>query len=126
MAAHYRMVAPSKRAAVRARARAMMRSYAERHGWDLLSGKMVLEVRPRDSWDKGDAVRWIWRRYAPTALPIYFGDDTTDEDAFRALRRRGVTVRVGQKRGSAAEYVVAQLDDAAPWIDWMLEEFSPT
>jgi trehalose 6-phosphate phosphatase len=39
-------------------------------------------------------------------LAVYFGDDRTDEDAFNALRRRGVTVRVGRSAASAAQYFV--------------------
>ncbi|MFA7294751.1 MAG: hypothetical protein WC060_04890, partial [Candidatus Omnitrophota bacterium] len=37
-------------------------------------------------------------------LPIYIGDDVTDEDAFRVLKRRGLTVFVGKPGNSAANY----------------------
>lgn len=55
------------------------------------AGKEVLEVRPDVEWDKGRAVEFLLDHFAPEpGVPVlYIGDDTTDEDAFRALRRRG-------------------------------------
>ncbi len=44
--------------------------------------------------DKGDAVATIVREMDPRAQVAYLGDDFTDEDAFRALRGRGLTVLV--------------------------------
>jgi trehalose-6-phosphatase len=44
--------------------------------------------------DKGDAVRSILAGLEPTVPIAYFGDDITDEDAFRVLRGRGLTVLV--------------------------------
>jgi trehalose 6-phosphate phosphatase len=54
-------------------------------------GKEVLEVRPRVDWDKGRAVEFLLDHLQPdVGVPVlYLGDDTTDEDAFRALRGRG-------------------------------------
>ncbi|MGH9561866.1 MAG: trehalose-phosphatase [Terracidiphilus sp.] len=42
--------------------------------------------------DKGDAVSTILRELEPRAQVAYLGDDLTDEDAFRALSGRGLTV----------------------------------
>ena len=37
--------------------------------------------------------------------PIYIGDDTTDEDAFRALKQVGVGIRVSEEsQPTAASY----------------------
>ncbi len=72
------------------------------------SGKKVLEMRPRIDWDKGKAVLWLLealRIDGGDLLPVYVGDDTTDEDAFEALRGRGVTVLVAAPgRPSAAGF----------------------
>ena len=39
------------------------------------------------------------------ALPIYIGDDNTDEDAFRAIERRGVAILVSeQSQPTTARY----------------------
>jgi trehalose 6-phosphate phosphatase len=54
--------------------------------------------------NKGDAVETILRESGPGAAVAYLGDDTTDEEAFRALRGKGLTVLAGpQSRPTAAE-----------------------
>ncbi|KAA8491061.1 putative trehalose-phosphate phosphatase D [Porphyridium purpureum] len=61
-------------------------------------GKCVFEVRPKIDWDKGRAVDWLLSALElnhPRVLPIYIGDDKTDEDAFRVLRARGLACVVG-------------------------------
>jgi trehalose 6-phosphate phosphatase len=60
---------------------------------ELLPGKEVLEAKPAGT-SKGDAVSKIWACYAPTALPIYIGDDVTDESAFSAVAAAGLAIVV--------------------------------
>uniref|UniRef100_J3M085 Trehalose 6-phosphate phosphatase n=1 Tax=Oryza brachyantha TaxID=4533 RepID=J3M085_ORYBR len=56
------------------------------------SGRKVLEVRPTINWDKGKAVEFLLHSLgfddSENVLPIYIGDDKTDEDAFKVLRER--------------------------------------
>ncbi|KAM3263613.1 putative trehalose-phosphate phosphatase F [Capsicum annuum] len=56
----------------------------------LTHGRKVLEVRPEIDWDKGKAVEFLLDSlgfsYHKDVLPIYIGDDRTDEDAFKVLR----------------------------------------
>ena len=69
-------------------------------------GKMVYDITPSDGIDKGTATAELVRERGGT--PIYFGDDTTDESAFRALSGQAVTVYVGPPdNDSAARYRVA-------------------
>lgn len=66
-------------------------------------GKQVIEVRPDVRWDKGRAADRLYRSWrADDALVC--GDDRTDEDMFKALRGRAVTVRVGRAHSGAAAY----------------------
>jgi trehalose-phosphatase len=67
-------------------------------------GKSVWELRPPVEWDKGKAVSWILRQPGfKGRWPLYIGDDETDQDAFRAIRDKGIGIAVGpsQKKGEA-------------------------
>lgn len=67
-----------------------------RDHWKMASGKMVLEIRPNVNFHKGRAVREILKTVPSLGLlPIYLGDDQTDEDAFRVLKGQGISVFIG-------------------------------
>jgi len=72
----------------------------------LTEGAKVIEIRPAVDWDKGHAVLFMAALMDPKAkaLPLYFGDDRTDEDAFQALAGRGITVFIGRKKRTDARY----------------------
>jgi len=116
VAIHYRMVDFSIREEVKGRVEELTDEYCKKYDWEKMHGKELIEVRPTDSWNKGDAVRWIQENYAPGSLPIYIGDDTTDEDAFREIGEEGITIRVGKKGDSCAAYYVDSVEDMVPWI----------
>ncbi|KAK1421390.1 hypothetical protein QVD17_23688 [Tagetes erecta] len=75
----------------------------------LTHGRMVLEIRPVLKWDKGKAVEFLLESLGLSdcddVLPIYVGDDRTDEDAFKFLRERsrgyGVLVTPAPKESNA-------------------------
>jgi trehalose 6-phosphate phosphatase len=76
------------------------RTWVDSGGLKSLDASEAVEFLPNISWTKGDAVRWIvedieTRAHQP-AWCVFFGDDVTDEDAFRAVQR-GLTVVVGQR-----------------------------
>ncbi len=79
----------------------------------ITGGKEVVEVRPKVSWGKGHAVRWILHRlHAPRgSMVVYCGDDRTDEDAFRLLPKSVVTIHVGPERSSRARYYVRRVSE---------------
>jgi len=77
----------------------------------ITTGKKVYEVRPPVDWDKGKAIDLLIDRYGKTKtkkelLPIFLGDDQTDEDGFRVIEKHGgISVFVGeQTNNSAARY----------------------
>ncbi len=89
-------------------------------------GKMVLEVRPAVEWNKGKAVLWLLARKEfalknKKAFPIYIGDDLTDEDAFYALRNKGITIFVGRPKASYARYYLEDTDEVAEFLKKILE-----
>ncbi|KAL2555985.1 Trehalose-phosphate phosphatase A [Forsythia ovata] len=75
----------------------------------LTHGRKVLEVRPVLDWDKGKAVEFLLESLGlvncEDVLPIYVGDDRTDEDAFKVLREGnqgyGILVSSVPKESSA-------------------------
>jgi trehalose 6-phosphate phosphatase len=80
--------------------------------WKLLEGRRVIELRPPGLPTKGDAVRWLASQ-RPDAAILYVGDDATDEDAFRALRRTDFPVlvdagRARRERGRSAGATAAR------------------
>jgi trehalose-phosphatase len=74
--------------------------------WKTRSGKKVLEICPNVDFHKGKAVKGILKIFPrPGRLPIYLGDDQTDEDAFRAIKGQGITVFIGpQSHPSEADF----------------------
>lgn len=67
-----------------------------RNRWEMASGKMVWEIRPKVDFHKGKAVREILNTFPSQGLlAIYLGDDQTDEDAFRVLKGQGISVFIG-------------------------------
>ena len=109
IAVHLRRVKKQHRKKAARIVRIVVEPWFKRYKFLLTGGKMLLEVRPL-LWDKGKAVLWMWKRFAPKRLPIYVGDDVTDEDAFLALRPYGMTVRIGKKKKSYAEYYSISID----------------
>jgi len=52
--------------------------------------------------DKGTAVVELMASSPPGTLPVYLGDDATDEDAFRVVSPRGFALRIGSADASSA------------------------
>ncbi len=74
-------------------------------------GKKVYELRPGMDWHKGRVVLTLLERMrahgAGRGVPVYIGDDVTDEDAFRALAGEGVSIYVGRPgQQTAARHVL--------------------
>jgi trehalose-phosphatase len=73
-------------------------------------GKKVFELQPALDWDKGRAVMWLLEALGldhEGTLPLYLGDDLTDEDAFRALAGRGIGIAVQDApQETAARYTL--------------------
>jgi trehalose 6-phosphate phosphatase len=104
-------------------AAAAVRSAGQRTALRVTTGREVIELRPNVDWDKGKTLRWVLdyiegekgpKRHSPSSplLPIYLGDDITDEDAFDAVHDDGVAILVRHSddgdRATAAGYA---LDD---------------
>ncbi len=103
IAVHYRNAPSGTYKTVSKAIKKILRSFGEfRTG----RGKKVIEIRPALKWHKGMAVEWIMQALEQkdeiTYMPIYLGDDITDEDAFRALPNNGIGILVGEHTSPSA------------------------
>jgi len=75
-------------------------------GLRVTHGDMVEEVIPSNTGGKGFAINHLLAQLKDkTLLPIYFGNDSSDEEAFFAVRRvGGATILVGEERDTHAEF----------------------
>lgn len=91
---------------------------AAEHGLDLQPGKMVFEVRAGGG-DKGIALRALHAdRAMAGTVPVFIGDDTTDEPGFAAAAELGgAGILVGPTRASAARFRLPDVPAALAWLD---------
>lgn len=91
-------------------------------------GKRIFELQPDVPWDKGRAVRWLLRALnldLSHITPMYFGDDVTDEDAFRAIGEIGIGIRCGSPHEpTSAHYVVESVTQVQQFLNLLLERLS--
>jgi alpha,alpha-trehalase len=120
IALHYRQVSGDATAEVEA---AVDRAAAGHPELRKTGGKKVFELRPAVDWDKGKAARWLLGVLGldgGDVLALYIGDDETDEDAFRAIRDRGLGIVVrgeSDQRPTAARYQLGHPGEVARFLD---------
>jgi alpha,alpha-trehalase len=118
IAVHYRLVADDEVARVE---RAVAAVAADTPELRRTTGKKVFELRPRIEWDKGKAVLWLLGALGvegEDVLPFYLGDDDTDEDAFAALKDRGIGLLVADgPQPTAAAYRLADPNEVGRFLN---------
>lgn len=99
----------------------VVKQWVARKKIKVTSGKMVYEVRPAIDWDKGKIVKWLLRRKSVVKkgiLPVCVGDDRTDEDMFKAVGKRGITVCVGKTNPfSRARFYLKNTEEVKKFLD---------
>lgn len=93
IAVHWRGMPNDEVEKIEAATRNGFRSFAEKSRLKLLPFEAGLELRVAHP-NKGDVVSSILEGLHTDVKIAYLGDDLTDEDAFRALSNRGLTVLV--------------------------------
>lgn len=86
-------------------------------------GKKVYEIRPPVDWHKGKAIAWLMAKFREVrgrggTLPVYLGDDLTDEDGFKVIERsNGISIFVGEgSLPSAARYFLKSPEEVAQFL----------
>jgi trehalose 6-phosphate phosphatase len=129
LSVHYRQVDEDKATHVKYLVERTINSPVSRGLFKLTSGKKVYEVRPAVNWDKGKAIQLLMKRYGrgdreSGLLPIYLGDDMTDEDGFQVIEKygQGISVRVGEPvPGSLARYFLKSPGEVHLFLAKLLE-----
>ncbi|MFQ6328673.1 trehalose-phosphatase [Nocardia sp. CWNU-33] len=117
VAVHHRNVAAGKVS----RVVAAVHETGHAAGLRVTHGRRVTELRPDVDWDKGTALRWILEHLTAPLMPVYLGDDLTDEDAFDAVESDGLAIVVRHNengdRYTAARYAVAGPRQVGDFLD---------
>lgn len=117
LALHYRLVADDD---LKVLQEAVHRVLSQQPDLRKLDGKKVYELQPKIDWDKGKAVLWLLQALeidTTAVLPIFVGDDITDEDAFKALRDTGIGIAVGEDaRPTVARYALKNPDEVQAFL----------
>jgi trehalose 6-phosphate phosphatase len=124
LSVHYRQVAEGRSAEVRSIFEHITGDAARSGKIGISGGKKVYEVRPAVAWDKGKVVEMLVGKESGT-LPIYLGDDLSDEDGFKAVENYGggISVFVGEMgHDTSARYFLASPDAVAKFLSLLLEE----
>ncbi|MXV63341.1 trehalose-phosphatase [Natronorubrum sp. JWXQ-INN-674] len=115
---HFRSVPPAARPIVRRRTESIVDRFGD-GALEISDGKCILEIEPTVQWGKGDAVELIASAMPGETVPLYIGDDVTDESAFGVVEPQGFGVRVGDDGESAASCRVDSPDEVASFLDWL-------
>ena len=129
VAVHYRNAARDRVG----EAAAAVRSVGQRTALRVTTGREVIELRPDVDWDKGKTLRWVLdhirdEEQPGPLLPIYLGDDITDEDAFDAIHDDGVAILVRHSddgdRATAANYALDNPARAREFTDRLARQLA--
>jgi len=125
LSVHYRLVDPKLESVIKTIFFETTAHYKAEGSVRVSNGKKVLEIRPPLEWDKGKVVLWLLGRQKVllnrmSCVPVYIGDDLTDEDAFKALKGKGITVFAGKPKKSFAEYYVKGSKEVADFLSFLL------
>ncbi|NJC33743.1 trehalose 6-phosphate phosphatase [Sphingomonas jejuensis] len=118
VALHFRLAPDAENAAV-----ALASRLGEAPGLHYQPGKMMAELR-LDGADKGTAITALLQRpELAGTVPVFLGDDVTDEPGFAAAGAGGgFGVLVGAERPTAARYRLPDVAAVRHWLAQSLEE----
>ena len=129
IAVHFRHVEENMAGEVERRVEAVV-TESGKLAWS--AGKKVFDIKPDINWNKGKALLWLIEKLQmdrPDIIPIYIGDDTTDEDAFRVMDRIGgigLIVRDVDSRPTSAQYALDNTDEVRLFLDFLVDTSART
>ena len=121
LAIHYQSVAEDGVRQARKFIQGVLEPFADT--LQLIRGKKVWELAPRELGDKGVAVASELSAAGSPMMPVFIGDDRMDEPAFSALAC-GVTVRVGRPCRTHARYRLSSVEQVHQFLERLEGEFA--
>lgn len=126
IAVHYRQVALSSVKQVKEIVADILHQHMQLR---LSKGKKVYELQPNIDWNKGKALRWLLKALDlshPEVMPVYIGDDVTDEDAFVAIRDDGIGILVAETaKQTEARYRLKDPDEVQRFLEALMKRLGP-
>ena len=116
---HYRRVSDAQRPTV---VEVTKRVVEPTDALRLRSGKEVLEIWPDVPGHKGRVVERL-RDRRPDTVPLFIGDDVTDEDGFRAVGEDGHGILVGDRSDTAASVRVPNPAGVTLFLTWLVQMY---
>lgn len=118
LAFHFRSVPEKFKQQAQQKYLNLVEQHDPHHQLNQIHGEQVIELCPK-GWDKGKAVEYLLKRLPEQTLPLYIGDDTTDEDAFSFISTKGISIWVSHRRkqSTAAQYMVETPDDVHVFLE---------
>ncbi len=117
---HYRGIGRSRSKEIYEKVSRICSKY---YGIVFFRGRSSIEIIPNTGWNKGRAIEYVLATLsmrtglsASDIMPIYFGDDKSDETGFKLLREKGICVKVGYKCGTKAKYYVNNTEEVIMFL----------
>jgi len=126
VAVHWRGIKPAEVLRVRTKAHKVLEPLASTSGLVLVDFEEGVEIRLRGA-NRGTALQGLLSELHPDVPIAYVGDDITDEDAFRVLNDRGLTVLIsGKPRFTAAQISLKAPDELLGFLQAWVKACRPT
>jgi trehalose 6-phosphate phosphatase len=118
---HYRLCKPEQAGIVKHIVTEAITPLATDGDIKVLAGRKNIEILPPSDWNKGSITMLLLEEYGKVhtgdgLLPVFLGDDVTDETAFESLKGKGLTVFVGRHRESSAQYFLRDVGQAYEFL----------
>jgi trehalose 6-phosphate phosphatase len=114
LAVHFRQAPQHERAAMEVMAEL---AHQLREKFVLRDGKHVIELTPRGFSKRGAIESFMRRPPFAGRIPLFIGDDVTDEEGFEAVNALGgYSVRVGDLAATAAKFRFSSVSTVIAWL----------
>ena len=116
---HYRLVKKHLVKQLLKQAKKIIFPFQNKRLLKILAGKKVLEVQPALLWNKGYWAKFLCQKIGKKLIPIYIGDDLSDENVFKILKS-GITIKIGKDHASQAMYYCQNVKQIKVFLGWFL------